>query len=57
MEKIIKSLSPILAEYSKENNISIIMDKKNIIIGKTELNITKKILDLLDNKIKKIKLN
>ncbi len=57
MEEIIKSLSPILAEYSKENNISIIMDKKNIIIGKTELNITKKILDLLDNKIKKIKLN
>ena len=57
MEEIVKILSPILAEYSKENNISIIMDKKNIIVGKTELNITKEILALLDDKIKKIKLN
>ena len=57
METIIKNLSPILAEYSKDNNISIIMDKKNIIVGKTELDITKKILVLLDDKIKKIKLN
>ena len=57
MEIILKTLSPILTEYSKSNNISIIMDKKNIIIGKTELNITKEILILLDEKIKKIKLN
>ena len=57
MEKIVKNLSPILTEYSKQNNISLIMDKKNIIIGKTVLNITKEILALLDNKIKKIKLN
>ena len=57
MENIVKNLSPIIAKFSKENNISIVMDKKNIIVGKTELNITKKILTLLDNKIKKIKLN
>ena len=57
MEKILKDLSPILAEFSKENNISIIIDKKNIIVGKTELNITEKILNVLDSKIKKIKLN
>ena len=57
MEKILKDLSPILAEFSKENNISIIIDKKNIIVGKTELNITEKILNILDSEIKKIKLN
>ena len=57
MEIILKTLSPILTEFSKNNNISIIIDKKNIIIGKTELNITKEILVLLDEKIKKIKLN
>ena len=56
METIIKNLSPILAEYSKDNNISIIMDKKNIIVGKSKLDITEAILVLLDNKIKKIKL-
>ena len=57
MEQILKNLSPLLAEFSKENNISIIMDKKNIIVGKTELDITEEILKLLDSKIKKIKLN
>ena len=57
MERIIKNLTPILTEYSKNNNISIVMDKKNIIVGKTELNITNQILELLNNKIKKIKLN
>ena len=57
MENIVKNLSPIITKFSKENNISIVMDKKNIIVGKTELNITKKILTLLDNEIKKIKLN
>ena len=56
-KQILKDLSPILAEFSKENNISIIIDKKNIIVGKTELNITEKILNVLDRKIKKIKLN
>ena len=57
MQEIIKTLSPILANYSKEKDISIIMDKKNIIVGKTELNLTNEILKLLDNKIKKINLN
>ena len=57
MQRIIKTLSPILTEYSKGKNISIIMDKKYIIVGKTEMNITKEILTLLDNKIKKVKLN
>ena len=54
MEKILKVLSPILTEYSKERNISIVMDKKYIIVGKTELNLTEEILKLLDSKIKKI---
>ena len=57
MEKILKVLSPILTEYSKEKNISIVMDKKYIIVGKTELNLTDDILKLLNNKIKKIKIN
>ena len=57
MEKILKVLSPILTEYSQEKNISIVMDKKYIIVGKTELNLTEDILKLLNNKIKKININ
>ena len=55
--KIINELKPILAEYSDENSISLIIQKKNIIIGKTELDITKDILNLLDKKIKKISID
>jgi outer membrane protein len=57
IQKLLKSISPILGEYSKEKNISIIFDKKYIIVGKTDLNITNEILELLDNKVKKISLD
>ena len=55
--KIIKELRPILAEYSDKNSISIVVEKKNIIIGKSELDITKDILVLLDEKIKKFSID
>ena len=46
-----------MAEYSTKNKISLIMEKKNIVIGKTELDITKNILGLLNAKIEKVELN
>ena len=54
--KIINLIKPILSEYSKDNSISIIIDKKNVIIGKTVLDITDAILKIVDQKIGKIKL-
>ena len=33
-----------------------VMEKKNIVIGKTELDITKNVLELLNAKIKKVEL-
>ena len=51
---LIKELSPILAEYLEKNNISLVIQKKNIIIGKSELDITKDIIKILNKKIKKI---
>ena len=57
MKKIMDELNIILSEYSKKNNLAFIIDQKNIVIGRTDLNITKNILKLLDQKIKKIKLN
>jgi Skp family chaperone for outer membrane proteins len=51
---LIKELSPILAEYLEKNNISLVIQKKNIIIGKSELDITKDIIAILDKKVKKI---
>ncbi len=55
--EILKITNEILAEYSLKNSILIIIEKKNIVIGKTELDITNEILNLLNDKVKKIKLN
>ena len=55
--ELIKAIHPILTEYSVNNSISMIFQKKNIIIGKNELEITDEILKILDDKLKKITLN
>ena len=55
--KLIKTLNPILADYSKKNSISMIIQKKNIIIGKSELEITDDILKILDQSLNNIDLN
>ena len=53
----IKMLTPILGDYSNKNNISMIFQKKNVVIGKTELDITKNILEIVNKEIKKVKIN
>ena len=52
--KFINKLTPILTDYSKENSISMILDKNNILIGQSSLDITKDIIDILNKKVKKI---
>ena len=52
--RLLDNLNPILSDYSKEQSISLVIQKKNIIIGKTELDITEEILKLLNKKVKKI---
>ena len=53
--KILNVLNPILSEYSVKNSISLIMQKKNIVIGKSDLDITGEILKLVNAKIKSVK--
>ena len=53
---LINSLTPIIADYAEKNKTAIIIDKKNVIVGKTDLDITQIILKTLDNKIKNIKI-
>ena len=55
--KLISRLTPILEEYSKKNSIRIIVQKKNIVMGKKEDDITKDILELINQKVKSIKIN
>jgi len=53
---VLKIINDILEKYSTDNSVSLIINKQNIIIGKTELDITKDILILLNEKIKKVEL-
>ena len=53
---LLKLINPILAKYSTENEISIILQKKDLIIGKTELDITDKIITIINNEIKEFKI-
>tara|TARA_A100001011_G_scaffold70530_1_gene72166 strand:+ start:2653 stop:3171 length:519 start_codon:yes stop_codon:yes gene_type:complete len=54
---LIKKLTPILEEYSKQKSISLIVQKKHIVMGKKEDDITKDILDLVNQRIKSIKID
>ena len=54
--ELVNYVTKILAQYSQENNLSLVLNKESIIIGKKEIDITEKILELLNREIKDIKL-
>ncbi len=53
-KEILKVLNPIITKYVDTNSISLVIPKKNIIIGKKKLDITDDIIKLLNNDIKKL---
>ena len=55
--ELLNKIRPILADYSVKNSISIILEQKNIILGKKDLDITNNILKIVDNSFTKIDLN
>ena len=52
---LISNLNNILANYAEEKSISLIIQKKNIVIGKSELDITNEILTIFNKEVKSIK--
>ena len=55
--ELLKNLNPIIKDYMKEKKIRIVLDKKSILLADENLDITKEITDLLNKKLKSIKLN
>ena len=53
--ELIEKVTNILAKYSAENNIDLVLNKESIILGKKTIDITDIILDLLNKEVKKIK--
>ena len=50
-KKILDIINPILTNYVDTNSISLVVSKKNIIVGKKNLDITMKIIKLLDDQV------
>tara|TARA_A100001011_G_scaffold259278_1_gene267599 strand:- start:581 stop:1093 length:513 start_codon:yes stop_codon:yes gene_type:complete len=49
--KILKILNPIITEYVDSNSISLVIPKKNIVIGKKNLDITDDVIVLLNKQL------
>ena len=52
--KILKLLNPILTKYVDENNIKIVIEKKNILVGIKTLDITDNILKIFNEETKNL---
>ena len=49
---LLKSINPLIEKYMRENSISILIDKKNIFIADKNYDITKNLIDLINNNLK-----
>ena len=56
-EKMIKILNPLVEKYINENGISLIVDKKIVLAGSNEIDITNNILEILNKELPTLKLN
>ena len=54
--KILELLNPLLTEYVEKNNIHLVIEKKNVLIGMKTLDITNEILLIFNEEIKKNKI-
>ena len=50
--ELVQILNSIMAKYAEENSISFILQKKNIVIGKSDLDITDQILEIFNKTVK-----
>tara|TARA_Y100001980_G_C14387710_1_gene187778 strand:+ start:49 stop:573 length:525 start_codon:yes stop_codon:yes gene_type:complete len=55
--ELLKNLNPIISDFMKEKKIRMVVDKKSLLLADENLDITKDILSLLNQKLKSIKLN
>ena len=52
--KMVNEINKILTQYASDNSVSLVIQKKNIIIGKTDLDITPQVLKEFNSKVKSI---
>ena len=55
--ELLKNLNPIIKGYMQEKRIRMVIDKKSLLLADESLDITKDIMEILNKKLKSIKLN
>ena len=53
---LLKLINPILIKFSNDKDISIILQKKDLVVGKTELDITEEIIKIINAEVKEFKI-
>ncbi len=53
---LLKALNPILTKYMSENNVQIIIDKKYVVMANSKIDLTGKILEILNKELKSLNL-
>ena len=53
---LLKLINPILIKFSNDKEISIILQKKDLVVAKTELDITEEIIKLINEEVKEFKI-
>ena len=54
---LLENLNPIIKKYMQENKIRMVVDKKSLLLADENLDITQKIITILNKKLKSIKLD
>ena len=52
LSEFLNKIQPLLNNYMEKNSLNILIDKKYIFIGKTELDITEKIINIINSELK-----
>jgi outer membrane protein len=55
--ELFKKLNPIIKKYMEDNKIRVVLDKKAILLADNNLDITQKIIEILNKELKSLNLN
>jgi outer membrane protein len=53
---LLKLINPVLIKFSNDKEISIILQKKDLVVAKTELDITEEIIKIINKEVKEFKI-
>ena len=56
-KKLLNVVNPIIKKYMEDNNIRLVLDKQSVILGDATLEITDKVIEILNKELQSLKLN